>query len=176
MKKWLTHKNTIISCLLKNGKPLSISDQKSSDNSNGGKFIENSSQNRNQDSNVAYDIASTRNNNINDVIINITEECINIHLPWIQKQLQGVRAQQHSKQLNYQYKEIKASETKNMSITTNVNRAPEIIFIESPKGSKDGNNPKECPKGTVCVVGNSVLNRLDEKLFSRKNIGKVRPF
>ena len=63
-----------------------------------------------------------------------------------------------------------------MSIATNVNLAPEIIFIESPKGSKDGNNPKECPKGTVCVVGNSVLNRLDEKLFLRKNIGKVRPF
>ena len=52
-------------------------------------FIENSPQNRNQDSNVAYDIASTRNNNINDVIINITEECINIQLPRIQKVITG---------------------------------------------------------------------------------------
>ena len=32
LKKEFPHKNTIISCLLENGKPLSISDQKSSDN------------------------------------------------------------------------------------------------------------------------------------------------
>ena len=53
LKKELPHKNTIISCLLKNEKPLSISDQKQSDNSNSSKVIKNSSQNRNQDSNVA---------------------------------------------------------------------------------------------------------------------------
>ena len=72
-------------CLLKNGKPLSISDQKSSDNSNSDKVIGNSSQNRNQDSNVAYGIDFTRNNNVNGVSINTAEECISIKLPRIQK-------------------------------------------------------------------------------------------
>ena len=33
-----------------------------------------------------------------------------------------------------------------------VNRYPETTSKESPKESKDGNNPNECPKGTVCVV------------------------
>ena len=53
LKKELTCKNTIILCLDKNGKPFPISDQKSSNNSNSSKVIENSSQNQNEDSNVA---------------------------------------------------------------------------------------------------------------------------
>ena len=93
LKKELTHKNTIIPGLLQNRKPLSISDQKSSDNSNSNKIIESSSQNRNQDSNVAHGIDFIRNNNVNDVSINTAEECTNIQLPRIQKQLQDVRAQ-----------------------------------------------------------------------------------
>ena len=68
LKKELTCKNTIILCLDKNGKPFPISDQKSSDNSNSCKVIENSSQNQNED-------AYLLNNNVNDVSINTAEEC-----------------------------------------------------------------------------------------------------
>ena len=67
LKKELTCKNTIILCLDKNGKPFPISDQKSSDNSNSSKVIENNSQNQNED---AYLL-----NNVNDVSINTAEEC-----------------------------------------------------------------------------------------------------
>ena len=59
--------------MFKNGKPLSISDQKSSD-----KVIENNSQNQNQDGNVADGIDFTRNNNVNDVSIKTAEECTNM--------------------------------------------------------------------------------------------------
>ena len=64
-KEW-THRYTNISCSLENGKPLSVIDQKSSDNSNSDKIIENSSQNRNEDSNAAYGIDFT-SNKVNDV-------------------------------------------------------------------------------------------------------------
>ena len=141
-----------------------ISDKKSFDNSNSDKVIENSSQNRNQDSSVAYGNDFTRNNNVNDA-----EECSNM-------QLQDVRAQRQSKYVNYQNEEIKARGTRNMSIITDATREPEIISKESPKESKDGDNPKEWPKGTVCVVGDSILNGMDEKLFSWKRIAKGRPF
>ena len=48
--------------------------------------------------------------------------------------------------------------------------------MESPKDSKDGDNLKEWSKGTVCVLGDSILNGMDEKLRLRKRIVKVRPF
>ena len=63
-----------------------------------------------------------------------------------------------------------------MSIITDVKRAPKIILKESPKDSKDGDNPKEWPKETVCVVSDSILNGLHEKLPLQKTIVKVRPF
>ena len=66
-------------------------------------------------------------------------------------QRQNVRAQQHSKYLNYQNKEIKARGTKNMSIITDVNRVPEIISKESPKESKYCEKPKEWLKGQYAL-------------------------
>ena len=63
-----------------------------------------------------------------------------------------------------------------MSIITYINREPETISKESPKESEYGDNPKEWPKGTVCVAGDSILNRMDEKLLSRKRIVNVTPF
>ena len=53
---------------------------------------------------------------------------------------------------------------------------PEIISEESPNESKDGSNPKEWPKETVCLVGHSILNGVDQKLLSRKKIVKVSLF
>ena len=44
---------------------------------------------------LLMEIDFTRNN-VNDVSTNTAEECINIHLPRIQKQLQNVRAQKQS--------------------------------------------------------------------------------
>ena len=71
----------------------------------------------NQNSNVAYGTDFTRNN-VNDFSVNTAEECANMQLPRIQKQLQDIRAQQHSKYLNYQNDERKACGTKSMSIIT----------------------------------------------------------
>ena len=51
---------------------------KSSDNSNSDNVIENSSQNQNH---VAYGIDFARNNNVNDVSINIAEDCTNVSIP-----------------------------------------------------------------------------------------------
>ena len=73
---------------------MSISDQKSSDNSNSDKVIENGSQNQNQDSNAAYGIDFTRNNNVNDVSINTAEAC---NFQESIEQLQDLRTQQLSK-------------------------------------------------------------------------------
>ena len=125
---------------MKNGKTLSISNQKSSDSSNNDKIIENSSQNRNQDSNITYCIDFTKNNNADRISIITAEECTNIQLPPVQKQSQNVRAQQHSKYLNYQNEEIKALGTKDMLVITDVNDEAEIISKETPKDSKDDNN------------------------------------
>ena len=55
-----------------------------------------------------------------------------------------------------------------MSIRTNIYCEPEIISNKSRKESKDGNNPTEWPQGTVSVVGDAILNGMDEKLLSRK--------
>ena len=77
LKKELTHKNTIISCLLK-WKTIINQKPKSSDNSNSDNVIENSSQNQNH---VAYGIGFARNNNVNDVSINIAEDCTNVSIP-----------------------------------------------------------------------------------------------
>ena len=73
---------------------MSISDQKSSDNSNSDKVIENGSQNQNQGSNAAYGIDFTRNNNVNDVSINTAEAC---NFQESIEQLQDLRTQQLSK-------------------------------------------------------------------------------
>ena len=67
----------------------------------------------------------------------------------------------------------KSAWTRNMSITTNVNLYPEIISKESSKESKDSDNSKEQPKGAVCVVRDSILNGVDEKLLLRKRVAKV---
>ena len=71
------------------------------------------------------------------------EECTNIQLPRIQKQLKNVRAHQHPRYLNYQNEEIKARGTKNMSMIAYVNHEPEIVSKESLKDSKNGDNPKD---------------------------------
>ena len=63
-----------------------------------------------------------------------------------------------------------------MLIITDFNREPEIISKESPKESNNGDNPKEWPKGTVCVAGESVLNAMNENLLFWRKITKVRPF
>ena len=89
---------------------------------------------------------------------------------------QNVRAQQHSKYLNYQNKEIKARGTKNMSIITDVNRVPEIISKESPKESKYCEKPKEWLKRTVRVVGKAISNGMDEKLIFQKELPWLGPF
>ena len=75
----------------------------------------------------------------------------------------------------YQNEEIKSAGTKDMSIITDVIRESDIISKELPKGSKDGDNPKEWSKGTVCVVCDLILNGMDEKLLFQKRIVKVRP-
>ena len=51
---------------------------------------------------------------------------------------------------------------------TNVYCESETIWNKSRKESKDGNNPTEWPKGTIAVVGDAILNGMDEKLLSRK--------
>ena len=67
-------------------------------------IIGHGSQNQNQESNDANGIDFARNNNVNEDSVNTTEECTNVQLTRMQKQLLDVNTQQRSNYLNYQKK------------------------------------------------------------------------
>ena len=119
LKKELSRKSNTTYCLSKYSKPILVGNQ-TSHNSNSDEIIENSSLDSdvtnpnvtsiNQDRNVTDDIDFTiDNNNDNDVSENSKcTECAETQLSRILKQLQDVRAEQHSNYLTYRNKEGEA--------------------------------------------------------------------
>ena len=55
-------------------------------------------------------------------------------------------------------------------MAADINLEPESVFKKLPKKSKDDDSPKEWPNGKFFVVGDSILNGIDEKLLLRKKI------
>ena len=163
LEKELSHKNNIISCLLKYDKPLLVSNQKSSRNSNSDKIIKNSFSdsnvtNRNGTStNLDRDITGDTdftidNNNVNHFSENTTKEFMDTKLPRIVKQLQDVRAEQHLNFINHQNEEAKAQEAKNRFMITDVKIALENISAESPKESKNDDIRKVTFSGEILSI------------------------
>lgn len=163
LKKELSRKSNTTYCLSKYGKPILVGNQ-TSHNSNSDEIIENSSLDSdvtnpnvtsiNQDRNVTDDIDFTiDNNNDNDVSENSKcTECAETQLSRILKQLQDVRAEQHSNYLTYRNKEGEAWETKNRSLIVDVDLGPENISAKSTKESKGDDSPKEWPKGATLTL------------------------